>query len=63
LDRHLDAAFRAGLTQLRIIHGRGTGALRQAIRQMLSEHPLVKGYEAAPPHQGGDGATVAYLAT
>lgn len=61
-ESYLDAAFRAGLPYVRIIHGKGTGALRAAIRQALAGHPLVRGYESAPPTEGGDGVTIALLA-
>ncbi len=61
-ENHLDEAFRAGLPSIRIIHGRGTGALRAAIREVLAHHPLVRRYETAPSHEGGDGVTIAVLA-
>ena len=61
-DSYLDDAFRDGHPYVRIIHGRGTGALRAAIREELSHHPLVKKYQTAPPNEGGDGVTVAILA-
>jgi DNA mismatch repair protein MutS2 len=61
-DAYLDDAFRDGHPYVRIIHGRGTGALRLAIREELSRHPLVRKYETAPPNEGGDGVTVAILA-
>jgi DNA mismatch repair protein MutS2 len=43
------------------VHGVGTGALRAAVREELDEHPLVDRAEGAPPHEGGEGATIAYL--
>lgn len=61
-ESYLDAAFRAGLPYVRIIHGKGTGALRAAIREALARHPLVRGYESAPAAEGGDGVTIALLA-
>ena len=61
-EGHLDDAFRAGLPFIRIIHGKGTGALRAAIREELARHPLVRRYETAPPREGGDGVTIAVLA-
>ncbi|MEX0781336.1 MAG: endonuclease MutS2 [Dehalococcoidia bacterium] len=61
-EGYVDDAFRAGLPFVRIIHGKGTGALRAAIREALSGHPLVRRYESAPPEQGGEGVTVAVLA-
>ena len=61
-EGRLDEAFRAGLPSIRIIHGKGTGALRAAVREALSRHPLVRRYETAPPQDGGDGVTIAVLA-
>jgi DNA mismatch repair protein MutS2 len=57
----MDAAAMAGLPQVRVIHGHGTGALRAAVREELARHPLVDRAEPAPPEEGGDGATIAYL--
>jgi DNA mismatch repair protein MutS2 len=57
----MDAAAMAGLPQVRVIHGHGTGALRLAVREELRRHPLVERAEPAPPEAGGDGATIAYL--
>jgi DNA mismatch repair protein MutS2 len=61
LDRYLNDAAVAGVERLRIVHGKGTGALRQAIRAALSAHPLVREHEAAGPSEGGDGATIVRL--
>ena len=57
----VDAAAIAGLPSVRVIHGHGTGALRSVVREELARHPLVARAEPAPPEQGGDGATIAYL--
>lgn len=62
LDRYLDQAMRAGVPQARIIHGKGTGALRRAVRDFLSSHPLVNNYESADYREGGEGVTVAEIA-
>jgi DNA mismatch repair protein MutS2 len=61
LERYLESAYRSGLPWVRIIHGKGTGALREVVRTQLRGHPAVERSELAPPEQGGDGATVAYL--
>jgi DNA mismatch repair protein MutS2 len=61
LDRYLEDAYRSGLPWVRIIHGKGTGALRQVVRDLLTNHPAVAKHALAPPEQGGDGATVATL--
>ena len=57
----MDAAAVAGIDQVRVIHGHGTGALRSVVREELARHPLVERAEPAPPEEGGDGATIAYL--
>jgi DNA mismatch repair protein MutS2 len=61
LDRYLNDAAVAGVARLRIVHGKGTGALRTAIRAALSGHPLVRTHEPAGPSEGGDGATIVML--
>jgi DNA mismatch repair protein MutS2 len=61
LDRYLDAAYLAGLPFVRIIHGKGTGKLRQSVREALSKHPQVKSFEAGGDKEGGEGVTVAKL--
>ncbi|MCA9878479.1 MAG: Smr/MutS family protein, partial [Thermomicrobiales bacterium] len=61
LDKYLEDAYRSGMPFVRIIHGKGTGALRKVVRDFLAEHPAVARYESAPANQGGDGATVALL--
>jgi DNA mismatch repair protein MutS2 len=62
LDRYVDDAYLAGMPMLRIIHGKGTGALRQVVRQFLSDHPLVASVESGG-EKGGEGVTVATLAS
>jgi DNA mismatch repair protein MutS2 len=61
LDEYLEHAYRAGMPFVRIIHGKGTGALRKVVKDVLSAHPAVASHEIAPANQGGDGATVALL--
>jgi DNA mismatch repair protein MutS2 len=61
LDRYLDDAALAGLDQATVIHGLGTGALRDAVRERASSHPLVKSWRAGERGEGGDGATVVTL--
>lgn len=58
---HIDEAAMVGLETVRIVHGRGTGALRVVIREELDRHPLVASSELAGPDDGGDGATIATL--
>ncbi|MCR4408305.1 MAG: endonuclease MutS2 [Anaerolineae bacterium] len=62
VDQHLNAAFLAGLPFVRIVHGKGTGALRRAVRQALDGHSLVASFRPGEEGEGGDGVTVAYLA-
>jgi DNA mismatch repair protein MutS2 len=62
IDQRLDEAARAGVREMRIIHGKGTGTLRRAVRDMLSKHALVQGHAIAAPREGGDGVTVVELA-
>ncbi len=61
VDKFLDEASMAGLAQLRIVHGHGTGALRRAIADMLKDHPHVARFVPAPQDQGGSGATLVEL--
>ena len=61
LERYLDDAYSAGLPFVRIVHGKGTGTLRQLVRQALSESPLVSRWENALDNEGGDGVTIARL--
>ena len=61
VEKYLDDAFLAGLVHVRLIHGKGTGALRKAVRALLSEHPLVESFRDGEPSEGGAGATVAAL--
>lgn len=62
LDQYLHDNFMHGQGTVRIVHGKGTGALRKAIREQLSENSLVKSFQAAEPKLGGDGVTVVKLA-
>ncbi|MEB3227878.1 MAG: endonuclease MutS2 [Synechocystis sp.] len=59
LDSALDKAINSGV--LWIIHGKGTGKLRQGVHDYLSHHPSVERYELAPQNEGGAGVTIAYL--
>jgi DNA mismatch repair protein MutS2 len=61
LDRYLDDAALAGLEKAVIIHGHGTGALRDAVRTRAASHPLVKKTRPGERGEGGDGATIVEL--
>ncbi len=58
VEKYLDDAYLAGLGQISIIHGKGTGALRKAIRDLVSKHPFVAGARQGAHNEGGDGVTV-----
>ncbi|MHB0875314.1 MAG: endonuclease MutS2 [Anaerolineae bacterium] len=59
LQRYLDDSYLAGLRQVRIVHGKGTGVLRRLVREELVRHPLVASARSGGPHEGGEGVTVA----
>jgi DNA mismatch repair protein MutS2 len=61
IDRRLDEATLVGMPFLRIIHGKGTGALRKAMRDFLKGHPAVKAVETAAQEHGGEGVTIVKL--
>jgi DNA mismatch repair protein MutS2 len=61
LDKWLDEAVLRGLERVRIVHGKGTGALRRAVVELLEDHPHVKSHSLAPPEEGGAGVTVVEL--
>lgn len=63
LERHLEQAYLAGLPWVRIVHGRGTGRLREAVRRYLREHPLVLRFRSGEINEGGEGVTIAWLDT
>ena len=58
LDRYLDAALLANYPQVTIVHGKGTGAIRQGVTDALKKHRSIKSFHYAPPNQGGNGATI-----
>src|SRR5579859_2265482 len=61
VERYIHDAYMAGMPFVRILHGKGTGALRQAIREQLAHHPLVRSYAPAAAAEGGEGVTVVTL--
>ena len=61
VDRYLDDAYNAGLGEVNIIHGKGTGALRAGVQAFLKRHPLVKGYRMGSYGEGDAGVTVVTL--
>ena len=59
LERYLDEAMRANLTQVRIIHGKGTGTLRAAVQQALKKNRFIKSFRLGQYGEGEDGVTIA----
>lgn len=62
LELRLDAAFLAGMPFVRVVHGKGTGKLREAIRRALRDNTYVASFEPGKSGEGGDGVTVIRLA-
>jgi DNA mismatch repair protein MutS2 len=62
LERYLERAFSAGLLFVRIVHGKGTGRMREAVRNALKESPYVTSFEEPKDNEGGAGVTVAKIA-
>jgi DNA-nicking Smr family endonuclease len=61
LPEWLEASRAAGLREVRVVHGKGTGALRRSVEAILARHPLVLEFRPAGEHAGGWGATLVTL--
>ena len=61
MENFLDESLKNGLSKVFIVHGKGTGALRKAIRESLEGHPLVNSFGSEPDALGEDGATYVLL--
>jgi DNA mismatch repair protein MutS2 len=61
LEPFVNHAAAAGLREIRVIHGVGSGRLREAVREELARHPLVESFRPGEAHEGRDGATVVTL--
>jgi dsDNA-specific endonuclease/ATPase MutS2 len=61
VEEYLREARRAGLSRVRIIHGKGMGIQREMVRSLLARTPFVESWTDAPPEAGGWGATIARL--
>ena len=62
MEEYLWEAAAAGLREVRIVHGKGTGKLRNAVREELKGNTQVERHETGGPTEGGDGVTIAFLA-
>ncbi len=62
LDQFLDRALLASVAEVRVVHGHGSGRLRDAVREHLRGHPAVGSFRPGRRNEGGDGATVVTLA-
>jgi DNA mismatch repair protein MutS2 len=58
LDRFLHDTYLAGFSQASIVHGKGTGKLRETVRRVVKDHPLVKSFHPGDRAEGGQGVTV-----
>jgi DNA mismatch repair protein MutS2 len=64
LDKYLHDAYMAGFYQVTVVHGKGTGILRQAVRRELAKHPLVRSFRPGDRWEGGaEGVTIAELSS
>jgi len=61
IEDYIDECVRAGLTSVRIIHGKGTGLQKARVQELLRRHPQVLSFTDAPREAGGWGATIATL--
>ena len=61
VEEYLEQCRRAGIYEVRIIHGRGKGIQRQIVRSLLEKHPMVLSFNDAPAESGGWGSTVVVL--
>lgn len=61
LEEYIEQCIRAGISEIRIVHGRGWGVQRRMVRSLLEKHPRVASFKDAGPESGGWGATAAVL--
>lgn len=61
VEKALDNALLTGAARFRVVHGHGTGRLRNGLRDHLRKHPSVSRLRAADPREGGNGATIVEL--
>ena len=63
LERQLDLCIMNNFYEFSVIHGKGTGALQEAVQNYLSQYPLVESFNFAPPEDGGSGKTYVKLSS
>jgi len=63
VEKALDHALMAGLSSISVIHGKGTGRLKKAVREYLSDHALVRAVRGGDIERGGEGVTIADIVT
>jgi DNA mismatch repair protein MutS2 len=61
LDLYIDRAYVSGLPYVRIVHGKGSGTLREMVQRELKKNKNVSNYEMGGPTEGGDGVTIAFF--
>jgi dsDNA-specific endonuclease/ATPase MutS2 len=61
VEQYIEECLRAGIYEIRIIHGRGTGVQRRIVRSILEKDPRVVSFKDAPPEAGGWGSTMVVL--
>ena len=61
IEKSLDEALLSGAAHIRIVHGHGTGRLREAVREHFRAHPAVASLRAGEAREGGNGATIVEL--
>jgi DNA-nicking Smr family endonuclease len=61
VEEYIEQCVQAGIYEVRIIHGRGTGVQRRVVQSLLAKHPRVASFKDAPAEAGGWGATVVAL--